>query len=183
MSVVAVFADGGVIHRNPSPYGGTIAYCHVDEHGKRVESLGALVLHNPGSRDYLPGVPMIYNSYTPLVTNNMTEMLALLACLQALPEGWSGPVHSDSQVTLGRLFWGWKLTGLPAQWIEWGSRCLKRLGKLEPVLLQGHPTKADLARGVGAKRGYPVSKHNVWADKECGRVAKLLPAWRMQKED
>ena len=39
------------------------------------------------------------------------------------------------------------------------------------VLLSGHPTKAQLALGIG-KGGRPVSEHNVWCDHECGRRAK-----------
>lgn len=40
------------------------------------------------------------------------------------------------------------------------------------VLLQGHPTKADLACGIGKKRNLPVSIHNVWCDEACGKAAR-----------
>lgn len=155
--IVGAYADGGIIGRNPSPIGGTFAWCHVDEAGERVRVGSGMVL--PGDGD-LPD----------LITNNVTEFAALVCCLEALPDGWSGPVHSDSRVTLWRLFHGWKMTGVPWSLVSFGSRALCRLGTLTPVLLDGHPTKAQLAAGVG-KRGGPVSPFNVWCDTECQRLA------------
>lgn len=48
---------------------------------------------------------------------------------------------------------------------------LGRLGQLQYVQLDGHPTKANLRAGVG-KRGNPVSRHNAWCDRECARVGQ-----------
>jgi hypothetical protein len=54
-----------------------------------------------------------------------------------------------------------------------------RLGTVVPVLLDGHPTQAQLAAGVG-KRGHPVSAHNVACDRACtaqaNRVRAMLAA-------
>lgn len=154
-NVIAVYADGGVIQVNPSPVGGTWAFCHVDSSGHRVLEQGGVVTPEPGAK----------------ITNNLTEFVALVSALEALPEGWCGWACSDSGVTLGRLFSGWKLTNIPADWIERGARALKRLGTVTPRRLDGHPTAAQLLAGIG-KRGGPVSIHNVWCDKECGRQAQ-----------
>lgn len=156
--ITAVFADGGTIKGNPSTIGGAYAWCHCDERGHRVREGSGFVRASewPGGK----------------VTNNATEFLALVLALEALPEGWSGDVCSDSKVTLGRLFDGWKMTGIPPAWVTRGGRALRRLGRLTPVQMDGHPTKAQLERGVG-KRGNVVSVQNVWADRECGRQADL----------
>jgi hypothetical protein len=106
------------------------------------------------------------------ITNNHTEFIAATLALEAMPEGWSGKLCSDSQITLGRLFENWKIKNLPKNVYVRGLAALEKLGTVEPILLQGHPTKADLLRGIGAKRGYPVSIFNVWCDEECGRQAK-----------
>lgn len=152
---VAIYADGGVIKKNPSPYGGTWAWCGVDELGNRViESSGVFEpVKNP-------------------VTNNWSEQVAITRALEFMPAGWSGTVYSDSMIALGRVFDGWRLKNLPSAIARRSAIALARLGTVKPSLLQGHPTRKDLETGVGKKRGYPVSVHNVWADKECGRVGR-----------
>jgi ribonuclease HI len=158
----ALFADGGVIGANPSGIGGTWAYCIVTN-GERV---------NEKSGTITP-----YEAGLPAITNNLTEMLALVRGLQALPVSWTGTVYSDSQITLGRVFQGWKWKNIPL-WLhheyQQARACLVSWDKIKWALLQGHPTKAELAAGVGS-RGYPVSEHNVWCDKACGlRAAEFL---------
>lgn len=153
--IVAIYADGGVIGKNPSPIGGTWAWCAVTSGEVRAIERGGVIVAPEGR----------------LITNNHTEFIALTLALEAMPDGWSGLVCSDSQISLGRLFYGWKLKNLPANVHKRGIEARLRLGELKPVLLQGHPTKKDLERGIGAKRGYPVSIHNVWCDQECGRQA------------
>ena len=37
------------------------------------------------------------------MTNNVTELIAMLRALRALPDGWSGEVLSDSLCTIKRL--------------------------------------------------------------------------------
>jgi hypothetical protein len=44
--IVAVYADGGIIHRNPSPVGGTWSWCHVDDAG--TATLPRWVAHGRG---------------------------------------------------------------------------------------------------------------------------------------
>lgn len=158
MTIIAVYADGGVIGVNSSPVGGTWACCHVNDHGVRVYTASGVVLPRQSC---------------PLITNNLTEMVALVKALEALPEGWHGAVYSDSQITLGRLFLGWKMSGIPDVLIRQGSAALKRLdlARVTWTLLDGHPTKAQLAMGKG-KRGNPVSEHNVWCDKQCAKEAQ-----------
>jgi DNA modification methylase/ribonuclease HI len=157
-AVTEVFADGGVVLVNPSPHGGTWAWCHVSG-GERVREAGGTV--------------------TPAeigmgkVSNNQTEFLALLLCLEALPDGWSGKVFTDSGVTLQRFRDAAKTNGIPPVWVRRLAGVRHRLGELEYVLLGGHPSKADLARGSRSD-GKPVSAFNKWCDEECGRRAKEL---------
>lgn len=155
----ALYADGGVINRNPSPVGGTWAF--------RIISNGEVVCEK--SDTITPA-----QAKMPEITNNFTEMCALIAGLKALPDDWIGTVYSDSQVTLGRVFEGWKWNGIPT-WLremyEEARRRLKNWDRIEHVLLDGHPTKAQLEAGKG-KRGHPVSIHNVWADHACGEEAR-----------
>lgn len=155
---VALYADGGVIAVNPSPLGGTWSWCLVDAAGERVQTAsGVLTAAENGGP----------------VTNNVTELLALVNGLEALPAGWCGTVYSDSWVSLQRVFCAAKLHGVPP-WLVDRLHALQRGGRLAPllyVLLDGHPTRAQLAAGVG-KRGSPVSEHNVFCDAECGRQAR-----------
>lgn len=154
--IVAVFCDGGVIQKNPSSIGGTWAWCGVDADGNRIVERGG-VCPAPDGR---------------LITNNHTEQIAIVKALEFLPDGWSGVCHSDSMVALGRVFLGWATKNLPANIIYRTTAARLRMGQMKFVLLQGHPTKADLKRGIGAKRNLPVSIHNVWCDQEYGRQAK-----------
>ncbi len=158
-----LYADGGVIQKNPSTVGGTWAWVQVVD-GKPVKA-GADVI--PASPDW------------PLVSNNFTEMAALLYGLSSLRNDWNGRICSDSQVTLGRLFWSWKWSNLPA-WMHQQYKIQRaRLVCWElfsVVLLDGHPTAEQLQAGVGA-RGHPVSEHNVWCDHACGEAARNYLAW------
>lgn len=163
--IAAVYSDGGVIGVNPSPIGGTWACCLIDECGTTAESCSGYVWPEKVG-DWVP-----WCVETPEVTNNQTEFYALLSALERLPDGWSGRVCSDSAITLGRFFRGFKLTGLPQGWVDRGAAALARLGAVTLVQLDGHPTRAQLAAGVG-KRGNPVSAHQGWCDKECGRLAR-----------
>jgi ribonuclease HI len=156
---VALYADGGVIGANPSSVGGTWAYCLVDAAGHRV-------LHDSGV--VLPTAEM------PQVTNNITEMLAILYGLDQLPADWHGTVYSDSMVALGRIFEGWRCSNVPPFVQDHLYRAWHRMDafmRIRHVLLDGHPTRDQLARGVG-KRGGPVSEHNVYCDQLCRDGAK-----------
>lgn len=157
MSVL--FADGGVIKKNPSLIGGTWAFREVTGDHVINEASGFIT-------------PMYAD--VPSITNNLTEMLAVIRALQSVPKDWHGFVNSDSQITLGRVFKSWKWTGIP-EWLHEEYRIerrrLTRWDKIQSRLLSGHPTKAELFSGIG-HNGNPVSEHNVWCDKQCGIEAK-----------
>jgi ribonuclease HI len=160
--IVAAYCDGGCVGGNPSDQGVTWAYCLVD-------ATGARVAHDSG---------VIPAPTGRALTNNQAEYAAAVRALEALPPGWSGPLYSDSAVTLGRLCRGWATNGLPPAWVTRAQAALDRLGPLRPVLLQGHPTKTDLEQGIGKKRGFPVSIHNCWCDEECTKAARAYLAQR-----
>lgn len=164
-NIIALYADGGVIKKNPSDIGGTWAWCAVDAEGNRIIERSGVCPAN--------GRP---------ITNNHMEQIALTLALEAMPEGWSGIVYSDSMIALGRVFKGWRVKNLPRNIFERSAAAVERLGKVETVLLQGHPTKADLACGVGKKRKLPVSIHNVWCDKACGAEAEKFLQGREQEK-
>jgi ribonuclease HI len=153
----ALYCDGGVIQINPSPIGGTYAY--------RILQDDQVIRENAGLIAASPDLP--------LITNNLTEMLALVNGLADLPADWIGTIYSDSQITLGRAFLGWKWTNVP-YWLRKGYAeqrfRLLNWSLIQHQLLSGHPTKAQLAAGIG-KHGFPVSEHNVWCDKACGKIA------------
>lgn len=153
----ALYTDGGVIHVNPSPMGGTWAWCLV-ENGQRLRQDSGLLLP---TAEY------------PTVSNNVTELYALVAGIEALPEDWAGLIFSDSWVSLQRLFLGAKLKNVPPWLVErlGAIQASGRLARMTYQLLDGHPTAAQLLDGKG-KRGGPVSEFNVWCDEECGRVGR-----------
>lgn len=157
-----VFADGGVIGRNPSAIGGTYAWCHVANHARIASGSGVI---RPGDL----GVAGI--------TNNISELYALCAGLIALPRLWTGAVCSDSKISLGRLFWQWKLNNVPLPLLDMMKRALRNIDApgCQPVLHDGHPTRIQLRAGRG-KRGNPVSVHNVWCDHECTKEAERIKA-------
>ena len=156
---VALYTDGGVIGQNPSPIGGTWAWCMVGADGTRTRHAYGSV--TPADLD------------TPTVSNNHTELLALVLGLEALPAGWAGTVYSDSWVSLQRVFLAAKLANVPP-WLVDRLQTLQKSGALKQMtytLLDGHPTRAELAAGIG-KRGHMVSEHNVWCDQQCSAIAR-----------
>lgn len=157
---VSLFIDGGCIGPNPSPRGGTFAGCLVDAEGRRVDHWCGAVFPVP---------PMTE------ITNNFAEMYALIRGLQRLPDGWSGTIYSDSMITIGRAQhdW-WKTNGLPALMVADLRYHRDRFNSWEHITfvnLDGHPTKAELEKGIG-HRGHPVSVHNVYVDQLCQMVAR-----------
>ncbi|BDI33451.1 hypothetical protein CCAX7_55020 [Capsulimonas corticalis] len=159
--IAALYTDGGVIRKNPSLIGGTWAWAQVDASGERIHSECGVV--KPFMKDEL-------GFYLP-VTNNNTEMIALTKGLLSLPEGWSGTVYCDSKIALGWTFWEYNAENVPAPLIAKARLAVTRLGQIETVLLDGHPTAAHLAANKG-KRGGPVSVHNQHCDEECGRIGR-----------
>lgn len=151
----AVYTDGGVIRKNPSPHGGTWAWCAIDAAGVLLRDDSGLV--TPADVGL------------PAVSNNLTELLAAVKAMAGLPDLWEGTIYTDSFVTLCRITTGKKFAGIPAGLVE---TCRFHRGRLrhKAALLGGHPNRAELAAGV-RKDGTPVSQWNVRCDKECGRLA------------
>jgi ribonuclease HI len=153
--VVAVYADGGVIGNNPSPIGGTWAYCFVGEGGERLAENSGLLLPSCKALGVLP------------ITNNICEFLAIGKALAALPAGWSGIVYSDSQNAMQRWFDNAACNGLPLEWVRSRRAVKQRLGAVQWEVIQGHPTRSELEAGRGRRGGALVSVHNVWCDEAC----------------
>jgi len=154
--VEGVYADGGCILGNPSKHGGTWAFCYTTG-------------PQPGARLYGgSGVVRPDELELPVVTNNVTELLALVIALEQLPIGWTGPVHTDSLNALNRVHFpdDAKFKNVPGFLVERTRAATKRLGKLRFVLVGGHPTKGELQAGQN-EHGMPVSIHNVWCDGQC----------------
>src|SRR5688572_24046577 len=108
--IVDLYADGGVIQKNPSMIGGTYDYVLI-RNGKAIWQ---------GSGVYDPQA-----MGTPVVTNNQMELLAILLGLQYCEAAHYvvRSVTSDSQITLGRVFQGWSLKGIP-DWMKELKRSL-----------------------------------------------------------
>ncbi|MGI4792008.1 MAG: hypothetical protein ACRYFS_24560 [Janthinobacterium lividum] len=159
--ITALYSDGGCIGPNPSLDGGTWAWCAVDEDGERILSASGVLL--PFQKDA--------DCNLIAVTNNQSEMVALTRGLLSLPDGWSGTVFCDSRLALGWTFWNFKHDLVPNRLYLKAMEAKARLGRIETVLLDGHPTQAQLAAGFG-KRGQPVSEHNKFVDALCTDRAK-----------
>lgn len=158
-SLIDLYADGGVIESNPSSIGGTWAWCHVTVAGERLTSAS--------------GVITPAEAGLPFITNNLTELFALLEARESLPYAWNGTICSDSWVSLQRVFLAARLKNVP-DWLVQRLQRMQRDGWFSGCawkLLDGHPTKAQLLSGIG-KRGSPVSEHNVFCDAECQRRAR-----------
>ncbi len=160
-----LYVDGGVIGSNPSMIGGTWACRLIWRYDQSLDFSGVVQPHQ------------VTHAFEP-VSNNQTEMLALLEGLRRLPDGFCGTIYSDSQVTLGRAFMGWKWNNIPS-WMhvvyQQHRKRLKHWAEIKYVLLDGHPTRAQLAAGTG-KRGHPVSIHNVWCDRACKKAGETFLA-------
>ncbi len=163
--VVAITADGGCRLANPSKHGGMWAFRHLNRAHQAVrEACGAVT------------VPEV--SPLTTVTNNFTEVLAVLIALEFLPDGWSGKVRTDSLHTI-RVFRDdydryWLIEGVKLRIVN----VLDRLGDLSYELLAGHPSKKEIAlmeAGIQCFKGpkqYPYCLHNHHLD------SVLLPkAW------
>lgn len=157
-----IFADGGVVAVNPSPTGGMWAYVLVDAAGRRIgEQAGTLTPDEAG---------------LPAITNNVTELLAAVRAMQAVPDGWAGVLWTDSRLTMMRVRRDdpeKKLKGVPG-WLKRELTAARaRLGEYRVELLGGHPTRIELANGR-RRDGKPVSVHNVYVDRLCVEQGRLL---------
>lgn len=166
--IAALYTDGGLIGRNPSPIGGTWCWCHVNESGKRIDSGKGILPAN------LDGIDV--------VTNNNSELWAIIQGLNTLPDGWNGLVYSDSQVALGWAFWEFRSKGIPEKIRAALAVQANRMGNCRGILLDGHPTRAQLAAGIG-KNNNPVSLHNVFCDAECTALAVKFREDQKEREE
>lgn len=166
----AIYADGGVL-RPRGCEAGSWAWVAADGYGN-------LLTYQFGWVEANPQIDMI--------TNNLTEYLAVLRGLEALPDLWTGKVCSDSGITLGRFSQGWKTNGIPRGWLLRAEYALRRLAVAPSdfILHKGHPTREDLARGHGVRkssgRSYPVSIHQELCDKLCGLGVRL---WQARQQE
>lgn len=157
MVAIELYSDGGVIGKNPSLLGGVWAWCHVVG-GEKIQQGSGIVRPTDFGMEK--------------VTNNLTEFLAMLNCLEAVPEAWSGyRMFCDSELTIGRFQnpYGVGMAGIPAELFRRMTALPLKRREIEYVLVGGHPTRKELAAGVH-KDGRPVSRWNAWCDSECNRV-------------
>lgn len=163
-----LYTDGGVIKKNPSPYGGTWAFVLTDENGNVVNEMSGLLTNEQNGQ---------------AVTNNVTELYAVTRGVILLPDD-SLPVHiyTDSRVTQRRVFnRNASLAGVP-EWLRLDLNCARTVLKARnshswdcSTLLAGHPSLADLKRGW-KKNGGLVSPYNVRCDALCNEEAKRFLA-------
>lgn len=154
--IAHIFTDGGVIGRNPSDTGGVWAWVQVSRENARLGfALGAVTPAEAGLAK---------------VSNNLTELLAAVEAMEALPAGWNGTIHTDSHCTLRRLVNDRaSMKGIPA-WLQDRLKAARgRLGGFQVRLLGGHPDDAELGRGARAD-GARVSSHNVYVDTLCAQA-------------
>jgi ribonuclease HI len=156
--VIDLYTDGGLLSNNPSLLGGTWAWVQVSAGCQVASGSGVVTCEEVGSER---------------VTNNFTEMLAIVQGLNSMPNGWRGTLFTDSEVSRIRLVFPrakWK--GIPPSLQQALTDTRERLGDFTVTLLAGHPSRRQLAAG---KRGdLPCSRWNKWCDDECKRLAK---AW------
>lgn len=165
-----LYCDGGVISKNPSTIGGTYA-CRIvdsDDETVLVEIKGIVIPSSFG---------------VTAITNNHTEMMAIITGLSYLPLEFDGTVFSDSLVTLNRVFSGWAMKNVPPILVDALRQEQSRLKLSKSTKwshLAGHPTREQLTRHFG-KNGSPISIHQVWCDMACGEMAKLPSIKELQQ--
>lgn len=162
-SVEQVYTDGGVKGANPSEFGGSWAFVYVRQNTVIHEDSGIVLPSDVG---------------LPTVSNNVTELVAVLLALEQLPDHWGGAVFTDSLVTLRRFeSMTAKVNGVPGFLVDRVRAVVARLD-YALNLLGGHPTKDDLNRGHRLKNngspGLPVSQFNVMVDKMCGEALRRI---------
>jgi ribonuclease HI len=151
----SLFSDGGCIGPNPSPLGGTFAWCFV--WGTREHECDSGII-----------LPEQFGMKT--ISNNVAELVAAVSALEYVVKAWPGTLYTDSRITLLRLTTSNKFNGVPDNLRE---RCLHlRQGrKYNVVLLGGHPSISEIKNGRN-KKGRLVSKWNVKCDERCQLLAR-----------
>ena len=156
IDMLDIYCDGGVIQSNPSPHGGTWAFCWVDGDQLLQQASGLLLPTEMGLKK---------------ITNNFTELYAAFRGITSVPKNWSGILWTDSKVTMHRLTNGQSFANIP-QWLRLEALHVRRQPRRFQVkLVGGHPTRKELLAGCRAD-GTPVSVWNQWCDQECQRLAK-----------
>lgn len=140
-AVTAVYADGGVLNRNPSEVGGTWAFCLVNAIGGRVFGQAGHV----AAEEVAP---------LPWVSNNLTEVVALLLALENLPDGWAGAAFSDSKNAIRAHMAAADLDPRKPGYLPdelWGRMVAarQRLGAIRWTLLGGHPRNTSWRPATG----------------------------------
>lgn len=154
---VAVYTDGGCVGRNPSPLGGTWAWCWVGPENELLkEASGVITPEDVG---------------LPTVSCNISELFAVLRALMSLPPDWSGLLCTDSKITLLRVTSGSGFKGVP-NWMRLRALKLRRGRKWQAQLCKGHAKPAELEAGWSG--GRLTSKWNNYVDAECTRLAKAF---------
>lgn len=160
---VTVATDGGVYRANPSPLGGSWAYVLVDATGNWVGESGPML---PGDGVY------DRKRQAWVISNNVSELAAMVFALMECPKGWYGQVISDSMITLRRITnEAPSMEGVPAWLAELVVEARKHVNidRCAWLLVSGHPTRAELACGYSqdGDRLRPVSKYNEAVDAMC----------------
>lgn len=126
--VVDLYADGGVIDKNPSPIVGTWAWVLADSRDKLRAQGSGIIIPSEISLDAVT------------VTNNQTELLSILQGLGMVNyKGWKlRYIYSDSQVTLGRVFKGHALNNIPPWMVELKRDLLPVLKGAKGIWVRGH---------------------------------------------
>lgn len=154
--MLELHSDGGLLSSNPSEIGLTWAW----------------VLVNDGMEiDRCSGSHMPAEFRMRKVSSNLAELIAAVYGLEAVGKRkaiW----FTDSEVTVERMKRGHEV------WINTPEDFVRRAiavreSFLSVILLAGHPSRADLARGVN-KEGVPVSKWNKVCDDLCKYERKLF---------
>lgn len=171
-----LYVDGGLMSSNPSVVGGTYAAILLSKKQKEKRFTSGIILPEWISRE--------------TVTNNASEMKAMIAGLSLLPDNWKGIIYTDSKVTRSRVIrrydvdarWemrGWMNTPINyfMEFLEHRKR-LRNWYQFTWVLLAGHPNRKELPKGESHGMSYsigrkprrtplPVSVWNVWCDLKC----------------
>ena len=156
-----LYADGGLVYANPSPYGAT--------QGVRIVVDDTVVFE----QGYFYPASFFGGS----AGNNSSEVLAIALGFEAwhnlFGTRFMGTVYTDSENAKGFYQLTNRMSVEPKVHSK-VNEVLPYLGPSKWVLLDGHPSAAHLYKGTG-KRGGPVSIHNVVCDElatEAGIQAK-----------
>ena len=186
--VFNLYADGGLLSPNPSTIGGTMAFALTDlDDDLLAASFDCCITRTEemrwrqSTRNPLGTIQVKDYQKCPAlwpndrITPDITETWAIVRGLTFLPRDWSGTVYSDNECALQRLFGTYSWNGVPDRFKR---MCLDRvatLGSITTLLLNGHPSKKELAQGWkfnSAKIKRPVSEWNKLCDTGCDLMKK-----------